>query len=85
MSEHREREWWASAPQEAKWHTWDSCGKTWWAKRPACNNSDGVWMWRGDCDESAPWHDWYDTTPLPVEIDSHTTLRKRPAPRAGKE
>lgn len=70
-----EREWWASAPPEAKWHTWDKYGKAWWAKRPTYNGAHwSCWP----IEDAVPFYASYDMTPCPVEIDPSKTLRKRP-------
>lgn len=68
-----EAEWWATAPAEAKWHTWDKAGKTWWAVRPRFDGNSWSYYGEGISDY---W--WYDQAPCPFEIDPRKTLRKRP-------
>lgn len=68
-----EQEWWATAPADAKWHTWDKCGKTWWTVRPKWDGH--TWHYQG---EIIPDYWWHSDTPCPVEIDPSKTLRKRP-------
>jgi hypothetical protein len=71
-----EAEWWATAPEWAKWHTWDDIGRCWWEKKPTC--VDGRWFFQASRDELTSEQYWYDQTPCPVEIDPTKTLRKRP-------
>lgn len=77
-----ESEWWATAPQWAKWHTWDMTGKTWWEKRPAFFPIMPAWSFPEPAGDTVPGWWYYDETPLPVEIDPAETLRKRPKVQA---
>jgi hypothetical protein len=76
-----EQEWWATAPEWAKWHTWDRGGKTWWETKPKfyTDKDGGRWVVMARWNETNGEYLWYDAeTPCPIEIDPAKTLRKRP-------
>lgn len=64
---------WTNAPEWAKWHTEDTYGRTWWAKRPRHDEIHYYDPANESYESIAHW--WYDTTPCE---EMKLTLRPLP-------